>query len=109
MRSRAAWLSTHHHVPRCGSRAQVMYHSLSLVIPDDGATDEALQALVEIAKQHPDSVPLALAIATGYVKLGSIPRARTHLKRAQVTPPLPSPRASLPAFCAPRSCVRSTG
>lgn len=70
----AAWLCV----------VQVLYHSLSLVIPDDGATDEALQALLDLAKHHPDSVPLTLAIATGYVKLGNIPRARTQLKRAQV-------------------------
>lgn len=83
---------------------QVMYHSLSLVIPDDGATDEALQALMEIAKQHPDSVPLALAIATGYVKLGNIPRARTHLKRAQVRPL--SPCRHQPALAGP-ACTAS--
>ena len=76
-------------VPRAVAAAwlcavQVLYHSLSLVIPDDGATDEALQALLDLAKHHPDSVPLTLAIATGYVKLGNIPRARTQLKRAQV-------------------------
>eukprot|EP00892_Ulva_mutabilis_P009788 jgi/Ulvmu1/7181/UM034_0090.1 len=71
---------------RTSTRWLVLYHSLSLVIPDDGAADEALQALLDIARSHPDSVPVALAIATGYVKLGNIPRARTHLKRAQKMP-----------------------
>jgi hypothetical protein len=74
--------------------AQVLFHSLSIVMPDEGATNEAMQAMAEMSKVQPNCVPVALATATGFVKLNQIPRARTQLKRIQVPPPLSAPRAS---------------
>lgn len=71
---------------------QVLFHTLGIIMVDPAATDTALQALVAMARRNMASVPLALAIATGCVKLGQIPRARNQLKRIHV-------RSGCPAWC----------
>jgi hypothetical protein len=60
---------------------------MNLVIPDADVTERALSSLIELAQEDPANVPVLLAIATGFVKAGHIPRARNQLKRIQVCAP----------------------
>lgn len=49
-----------------------------------GDVQMALSKLLEIASADQNNAPVLLALATGFMLLGQVPKARNQLKRLQV-------------------------
>lgn len=68
----------------------MLYWYTQLVTDAPNGVESALNALLDMAQKDIANVPVLLAIATCFIKLGQIPKARNQLKRIQVRPWLSS-------------------